>query len=582
MGLLLIPLLILLKFLRARPRTVVVPSLLIWERVSSEGVEDKKHYRYNFLLVLLIQIIAIALLSFAMAKPAFVAQEEILPEIVIILDNSIGMKSASQGGPTRLDKAVMHLQGWLARQPANLPLTVIQTTGAENLVLRHLRSADLTKQLDVLSPNEIKIDWADWLARYSSELGKLGVDSRVLLYSDRHLPESIINQFRVKPVEILFGAPSQNAAITHIGARVVERRTAVLVTVKNYSNEPRQNVPVVIYSDNKEMAKEEISLNPDEEKAVVFPDISADNPTVIEARLEIGDDLECDNRAFLTKLSKNKQKVYLVGRQSNVLTRVLKANPSLELVYSPEPPAAGTDAIFIYNNIKPPDGADYRKAVVVNPLYDFYRFKLARLERSDFQLLSPALNSEIMANVDVTGFHLWQSRGVISAEVENEFLAPLIRSGDDILLAEYKNKGNHIIICGFDMEWVNPKESDTDWALTPYFPIFWANLIESFSGIGQVSEGEYGYYRAGDYAKPLNGYQLKSGLFDSVGGKTAVNVADSASSDNNGVTQIPEAVSGAGTATIIKSIARPAWFWPVLFGLVLLVISWWLENKEVK
>jgi hypothetical protein len=581
LGLLLIPLLILLKFLRARPRTVVVPSLLIWERVKSEEARDKKHYRYNFLLVLLIQIIAIALLSFAMANPAFVSEEQVLPETVIILDNSIGMASSSQGGPTPLEKAITHLKEWLGRQPETLPVTLIRMTGQENLTSRHLRPAELNKMLDTLAPNEIKVDWADWLARYSPELGKLGPDSRVFLYSYRPLTEAILNQFKVKPIEILFGAPSDNVAITHIGARDVDRVTAVLVTIKNYAA-VAWKIPVIIYADNKEMGRQEVSLNANEEKAVVFPDISADNPSVIKAWLEVKDNLECDNTAFLARLNRTKQKVYLVGRQSKYLVKILKAIPSVEPVYSPELPAAPTNAIFIYNNIKPPESADYRKAVVINPPYDFYLFKLARLERTNFQLLLPALNSEIMANVDAAGFHLWQSRGISVADEEKEFLTPLIRSGDDIFLAEYKNKGNHIIICGFDMEWSNPKESDTDWALTHYFPIFWANLIESFSGAEEASPREYGYYKTGDYVKPLSDYRLKSGLFESPDGKVAVNVADRDASDNNGIRQIPEMVSGAGSATITKTITHPFWFLPVLFGLVLLIISWWMENKEAK
>ncbi|MHC4939712.1 MAG: BatA domain-containing protein [Planctomycetota bacterium] len=98
LGLLLIPVLILLERWRRRPRAMVWPSLLLWRTIGPG--EAKRQRRIEPLLLL--ECLAVALLSLAAAGPTFAAGNA--PRVVVVhLDTSPRMQAKLADGRTALE-----------------------------------------------------------------------------------------------------------------------------------------------------------------------------------------------------------------------------------------------------------------------------------------------------------------------------------------------------------------------------------------------------------------------------------------------------------------------------------------------
>jgi hypothetical protein len=581
--LLIIPIFIILKLLRSKPTMLVVPSLLIWNKISPEPQQSRTHRRFTFVITFIIQIIALTLLSLAVSKPSVVIQKQYLPETVVILDNSIGMKTTLDNSLTRWDLAVTQFKKWLEKQPANSNILLIQTSG-NNTTAISKKASEMPAYLDKLYPKETVINWTDWLAKFSPRLNQIDSNQEFYFYSDRPLPEEILKTLKVKPRQLLFGGKSHNIGITHISANTVKDGLSILVTIKNFSSEEKE-LPLYIYLDKETKKELQVKLPPKMDQTVVINDLTPITPSLIEARLKIDDDLMADNRAFLTPLPKNnKVKICVAGKKSNNIEKILKAIDFVDYTYLAEEPKSNLDYnIYIFNNLVPSSGTSFSKLVILNPPADFYPFIVKKLSVITNVTYSDTA-SQILKEVDMSGFHIWQSKGISIAPEEKEYFTPLLSSGDYILLGEWEKEGKHLIVSGINMDWLGPKDSDTDWALTPCFPIFWLNLINYLSDKKKQPQSIYGYYKIGEL-KQLDPVVEKSGVYNiNTQGNVipvALNVCNAQASDNNGVSNILDFTwNSRNTQPKISETIVPLTSWLILAGLILLILSWWLDKNK--
>jgi Aerotolerance regulator N-terminal/von Willebrand factor type A domain len=98
-GLLLLPVVVLLRLLARRPRVVVVPSLIPWRNAASASLADRRR-GLIFDLPLLLQLVAVSAAVLAAAGPNFETLALPAREVVVVVDNS-----ASMAAPTRYQRA---------------------------------------------------------------------------------------------------------------------------------------------------------------------------------------------------------------------------------------------------------------------------------------------------------------------------------------------------------------------------------------------------------------------------------------------------------------------------------------------
>ncbi|MBB6430324.1 vWA domain-containing protein [Algisphaera agarilytica] len=100
-----IPLLVSLYFLKLRRKPMVVPSTLLWKRAVQDLQVNAPFQRIRNNLLLWLQLLLLALLLLAMARPTQRATVAPGERVVIVVDQSGSMATEMAGGKTRLDEA---------------------------------------------------------------------------------------------------------------------------------------------------------------------------------------------------------------------------------------------------------------------------------------------------------------------------------------------------------------------------------------------------------------------------------------------------------------------------------------------
>lgn len=99
-----VPALVLLYFLKLRRRQMSVPSTLLWKRAIQDLQVNAPFQKIRRNLLLLLQLLLLAGLLFAVARPTFRAEATPGQRAVIVIDHSGSMNATDVGG-TRLDAA---------------------------------------------------------------------------------------------------------------------------------------------------------------------------------------------------------------------------------------------------------------------------------------------------------------------------------------------------------------------------------------------------------------------------------------------------------------------------------------------
>ncbi len=99
-----VPLLVSLYFLKLRRRLMPVSSTLLWKKAIQDMQVNSPFQKMRRSLLLLLQLLILAALLFAMARPTMETVANPGQRVVILIDNS-GSMNATDVSPTRLDEA---------------------------------------------------------------------------------------------------------------------------------------------------------------------------------------------------------------------------------------------------------------------------------------------------------------------------------------------------------------------------------------------------------------------------------------------------------------------------------------------
>jgi hypothetical protein len=99
-----IPPLVALYFLKLRRREVAVPSTLLWKKAIRDMQVNAPFQRLRRNLLLLLQLLLLAALLFAFARPTTQTAANPGQRVVLVIDHSASM-NVEENGRTRLDRA---------------------------------------------------------------------------------------------------------------------------------------------------------------------------------------------------------------------------------------------------------------------------------------------------------------------------------------------------------------------------------------------------------------------------------------------------------------------------------------------
>ena len=316
----LLPVIVALYFLKLRRTEQRVASTYLWRTLVRDTAANAPWQKLKPNWLLLLQLLFLAALIFALARPFTWSDVAAGSHLIVVLDTSPSM-SATDVGPTRLAEAIATAQRLVASLPSSSRVTLIEAgqSLATNypLPITHFSSMSSANLASALT--------------LAAAIAAREPDSEVVILSDGHvnLPQPITLPTRVRFISI--GNASDNQAIGAFSAQreASGRNLTAFVQLVNYGAQAAQR-RLSLYADGRLFTARDVALLPGQAQALTFPGLPSDART-LEARLDGADLLALDDRAWAVPPAGEKISVPIVSNGNRFLETVFRLMPNVEI-----------------------------------------------------------------------------------------------------------------------------------------------------------------------------------------------------------------------------------------------------------
>ena len=589
-GLLAIPFLIILYLLRVRRRDHPVSSVLLWQRSAPTLAAYRPARRIERSLLLLLQIIAIAALVTALARPSAIVRSLDRGDVMLVLDLSLSMR-ARDVAPTRFERAraealdlVAHLRG------GQRSGVVIAGPRPELLIAPTADRAKVAAALRRIGPWDASGDLRGAVLMAAEH--PLGQHGRIVVWTDAArggLPALPQATYRV------LGNSDDNVGITTFRIARDPGGAEGLLRIQNFSGRPRR-VPVVVTHDQKSVYQDTVEIPSAGSRTVVFPVAGVGE---YQARLDTHDALPDDDVASAVLDSAPLPSVLLVTEGNPYLERILQILPvpRAAATRSTDPAVWASHGVVILDRVNPgpvPPGDYLLIDSVPSNLPITAAGDVRRPEISTWDGADPILQFVDLGSVRI-------SRAMALTVEGGRVLA----GGETPLLWAYEGGGIRAVLLGFALQ-------DSDLPQRVAFPILVANALAWLGGetlairAGEPLQVPSGGGTSAELIDPTgsrHGVQAHAGMFllprltragiyrlTTPAGTRMVTVrpADApAGRIRPGAAPVPAAGAGAGTPQVTRSQAAPAlltqmpvWPWLIAAAVGAVAAEWALATRR--
>ncbi len=489
----LVPILIILYFLKLKREERIFPTTMLWHRTIEDLRVNTPFQRLKNNLLLFLQLLLLLLLIASLTRPFW--SEEWIPgkHIIVLLDQSASMGTQEADGQTRLDKAKvligkiigdlseqdrMMLAGFHSRVQILAPFTEMKP-----LLKEALSKATVTHNTTNLE-EALKLAHA-MAAKLSS--AKIYVVTDGAISNINEVMQALYAGFEqkqgmVQPEFFLIGTASSNVAILNLQVKPrFDQTCQVFARLQNTGNDPVKGI-IELSCAGKLLSEENklLEFNPKDVHGVLW-----DHIPMQESRLELrfqatqGQDcLETDNIAYYSLGSLEKFQVGL-ALQNPFLLKVFQAQ-DIEICKIADTDFAKPQGIFNYDLVV----VDHTIENATQPPGNYIFFNsiptLPKLEKAG-DLVSKARAGQKLLIGDQHDVHpmlrFVDLRKLNIAKAMKLTLPPetisLLEAEDQPIIALLTQSESTYLIIGFDL-W------QSDWPLQLSFPIFISNALEWF------------------------------------------------------------------------------------------------------
>jgi Ca-activated chloride channel family protein len=463
---------IILYMLRLRRREVVVSSNMLWQRLMQDREANTPWQRLRRNLLLLLQLLILAALVLALARPYLPVPSVAAGSVALLLDASASMNAQDMpGGVTRFEAAKEQAAA-LIGELANDEVMTIIAVGPVPQVLTPATGdrAALREAIAQAEPTEAQGDWEAALALAGASIaGREGAS--ILIISDGGLPETL----PPLPAEVHYlpvGRSADNLAISALAVRSLGDVPHLFASVANYS-EQDADVILSIHVDDQLETAERLSV-PAGESVDFTLDNLPETTQVIRAELTspveggLVDRLPLDDVAYAVYTPPHGGRVLLVTDGNLFLEQVLRALPGIEAFRAPPGriPEEEFDLI-VYDGWVPGDLPD-NNLLIINPSQTTTLFTVGETF-TNTRLLRQA-DDTILSFVDFEDIAI---REAVSVRATGWAQTLVEAEGGPLLLAGTAG-GSRVAVLTFDLH-------ASDLPLKIEFPILVANLLDWYS-----------------------------------------------------------------------------------------------------
>jgi Ca-activated chloride channel homolog len=467
---------LLLYMLKLRRKQTQVSSTLLWEKLLKDRQANAPWQKLKRNLLLFLQLLILAALVFALARPALQTKVVASGSVIVLLDASSSM-NATDVTPSRFEEARKSVQTLINGLSSNSAMTLILVGKTPQTLIASETDKSLLKA--ALSKAQVTQETADWEAAFALAAGatRNGAESTAVIVSDGGLPEnglpSLPSEVRYIPV----GQADDNLAISALALRASNGIPQLFAEVTNTSNVNRK-VLLSLYLGNDLFDARQLDVPANSQKSVSLENLPIttaiykahiSDPTESKKPL---DSLALDDTAFAVYQASSTRRVLLVSKGNLFLEQLLASLPGIQ-PFRALPAADGTLEI-------PSDPFD---------LYIFDGYIPEKLPNANLLLINPTANpffevggkikdiNNIQVNENtLTRYVDWKTVHVLQANKTTmpNWMNVLIESDSTPLVAAGENNGQRIAALTFDLR-------ESDLPLQIAYPILFSNLINYLS-----------------------------------------------------------------------------------------------------
>jgi len=498
--------LVVLYVLKIRRRRQRVSSTWLWASAQRDLLAKHPFRKLIPELPLLLEILALAALALALARPTTRGGTIDGDHVAIVLDTSASM-ATRVGGPAgktaRIDEAKRAAQDVVAQL----------APGADALVIEAARDARVVAPLDrdprklqaaigAVAAREVEGDLAAAVALAADRLRSLGGRQRIVVVTDGALARDDALVVAGIPTDVLqVGDEEDNAAIVRVDVRsgidagTKHEQVQVFAMVQSFGSKPREAyVTLSLEGHTEPVASRRLALSPGDKQPVVltFEPRAEDHGLGLVVQLAPGDAEPVDDVAFGRVPGSLRMPVVVASDATySWTTRAIEADPNVDLqrltVAQLTSVNVDPDALVIVEGacpaavpgrdvlvLAPPPGSCFGVGVggpVDNPGI------------TSWETGNPRLRFLTLDGVHVAKAPALDARGAG---------ASLVRSTSTTLVADASMPGRAVTLVGFD-------PGDSDWPLKASFVLFVRDVVE----LGRLhrAQGAAGPVRTGDPAR---------------------------------------------------------------------------------
>lgn len=491
--------LIIVYLIRPKPTLLKVPSLMFFIKRSNVRTTQSLFRRFQNDLLFLLQLMVLALLAFSITVPSLILNRDVVSgNIVFVLDVSASSK-VMENGKTRLDIAKDKI-----RDLATSRNSLILLKSSPVIALQNVGRSELVRYLDRVQSTDSGSD----------------ISAAIMLAGDM-LANS---RGRVVVVSDLIESKGLDA---DVAKNILESRDIGVDLVNTKTGDSRNNVGIVdmiisgedvnLYVKNYNNVEEDVSLKINEDTnnlkigaGSVEPIVFSINGNTTKVEILNQDDFSSDNSVVIVRPYSDTIKVlWITSKPSKFLKAALDSIEGVSVTVS-EPPIVPEDDfdVYIISDLNRENlafdnlGSIFRR--VKNNGGDAIVLAQKNSNEINYEGLLPfEFEDPVSGGVSVVDQVNRFTKDVDFGYVSNVFTVE--RNYNSIV-----SVGNNTVVSAFDagegnIIYYGLVDSESDFELTPGYPIFWNNLIYSLVGRGN-----------------LNDVNLKTGFILEIGNKTEI------------------------------------------------------------
>ncbi len=474
LALLAIPI-ILLYMLRLRRRRQAISSTMLWRELVRDRSANAPWQRLQRNILLFLQLLILAALVVALARPALISSEMIGGgSLIVLLDASASMAATDgEDGASRFQQATAQTQQLIDELDRNDQMTLVAVGRLPTVIAAATNDVELLqRELASLAPEAASADWAAAFT-LAAGLAQGTTDPHLVIISDGSLPEAL-PAFSGDVAYLPMGRSADNLALSALGGRASGDAFELLVGVDNFGPAVGEAV-LSIYVDEQlfDSRRVEIQSQQNAQFSWTLPSNAGVVQAVIAPAEGTADFLALDNQAWGLVGGGKGQRVLLVSDGNLFLERLFAVLPGYEVTrFASIDDIVDSEGrpfdLYIFDGVPIPNPLPSANVLIFDPQPSGDTEDLASTIAVTGVFTDTAVtrmaDDERLVNVDWRGINIAQAR-----RVEASGLIPVISSAEGPLLLAGEISGRRIVVFPFDL-------AASDLPLQIAFPVIVANI----------------------------------------------------------------------------------------------------------